>query len=194
MHRPIRALAAAAVAAAALLLATTSGCSSSTATSPGKKGGSSASSSVSSPAVAAGDLKIVSPDKVAAKYLTPADVEKVAGIAGVKVVAKDPAKGAGGDINFADGKGLILMVNIGSAKWFANMKTSRNYREAVAGIGDEAFDGPSTEIMATLYQLGFRKSDDVVLLTTFLTAGDPPTARLDQDQLKQLAAIAMSRF
>ena len=139
-------------------------------------------------------MKIVSPDKVAAKYLTPADVEKVAGIAGVKVVAKDPAKGAGGDINFADGKGLILMVNIGSAKWFANMKTSRNYREAVAGIGDEAFDGPSTEIMATLYQLGFRKSDDAVLLTTFLTAGDPPTARLDQDQLKQLAAIAMSRF
>lgn len=156
-----------------------------------KAGSASGASSASS---TADDLKIVSPEKVAGTWLTAADVEKVAGVTGVKTVAKDPAKGAGGDINFSDGKGLVLMVNIGSAKWLANMKGTRNFREPVTGIGDEAFDGPSTEIMATLYQLGFRKGDDAALLTTYLEPGSPPRARLSQDQLKQLAAIAISRF
>jgi hypothetical protein len=190
MSRLARLLAAAL--AVGILLAV-AGCSTKAAA-PAMKTGSAGASAGSSAQTGAGDLRIVSPDKVAAKYLTPADVEKVAGITGVKVVAKNPSKGAGGDINFADGKGLILMVNVGSAKWFANMKTSRNYRGPVGGLGDEAFDGPSTEIMATLYQLGFRKSDNAALLTTYLVPGDPPTARLSQDQLKQLAAIAVSRF
>ena len=47
-----------------------------------------------------------------AQYLTVQDVEKITGLQGVKLVPRDPSKGAGGDLNFAnkDGK-LILMVN-----------------------------------------------------------------------------------
>lgn len=192
MSRSIRLFA---VALSACLVLAVAGCSSSTGASAVSSGApKSGSPSAATAATAVGDLKSASPEKVAAKWLTPADVEKVAGVRGVKVVAKDPMKGAGGDINFADGKGLILMVNIGAAKWFANMKTTRNYREPVAGLGDEAFDGPSTEIMATLYQFGVRKADNAAVLTTYLVAGDPPKARLSQDQLKQLAAIAISRF
>jgi hypothetical protein len=191
MPRSIRLLSAA---VAACLLLAVAGCSAGAGKAAASKTGSSSSSAGSSAATAAGDLRIVSPEKVAAKYLTAADVERVAGITGVRVVAKDPRKGAGGDLNFADGKGLVLLLNVGSAKWFTNMKTSNNYREPVSGLGDEAFDGPSTEIMATLYQLGFRKADNAALLTAFLDPGDPPKARLSQDQLKQLAAIAISRF
>ena len=46
-----------------------------------------------------------------AQYLTVQDVEKITGLHGVKLVPADPSKGAGGDLNFAnkDGK-LILMV------------------------------------------------------------------------------------
>jgi hypothetical protein len=33
-------------------------------------------------------------------YLTAADIEKVSGMTGVKLIPKDPSKGAGGNLNF----------------------------------------------------------------------------------------------
>jgi|BarGraIncu01121A_1022015.scaffolds.fasta_scaffold517949_1 hypothetical protein len=50
------------------------------------------------------------------------------------------------------------------------------------------YDSPVPE------SLGLRKADNAALLTTFLDPGDPPKARLSQDQLKQVGAIAISRF
>ena len=63
---------------------------------------------VSSASVAFSQTKAAS----GAQYLTVQDVEKITGLQGVKLVPRDPSKGAGGDLNFAnkDGK-LILMVN-----------------------------------------------------------------------------------
>jgi hypothetical protein len=55
----------------------------------------------------------------AADLLSTADVEKVGAMSGLQAVAKDPAKGAGGELNFADGaKKLVLMVMIQPASTY----------------------------------------------------------------------------
>jgi len=49
----------------------------------------------------------------AADILNVADVEKIGGMSGLQMVPKDPAKGAGGELNFAAATNkLVLMVMI----------------------------------------------------------------------------------
>ena len=51
------------------------------------------------------------------KYLTGADVDKAVGMKGVKLIPRGSVAGAGGDLNFADASGeLILMVQFTDAK------------------------------------------------------------------------------
>jgi len=127
------------------------------------------------------------------KLLTAADVEQVSGKTGVKAVPADSQAGAGGDLNFADETGeLIVMANFGDAAWFAAMKDSANYRGPVQGVGEEAFNGPTEDMGPKIYQLGAFEGQTGVLLTSFLDPGEGEPI-LPQPKLEELAAIVLER-
>jgi hypothetical protein len=127
--------------------------------------------------------------------LTAADVEKISGLKGIRIVPYDPSKGAGGDINLATSEGkLVVMGNFGDGARFDSEKVTPNYRKAIPGLGDAAFVGPSKDIMPTLYIVGFKKGDHTALLTTFFKGTNVKSTMLSVQQLKRLAAIVASRW
>jgi hypothetical protein len=126
------------------------------------------------------------------KYLTGADVEKISGLKGVTLVPRGSAAGAGGDLNFTDGSGeLVLMVQFADAKNFAGFKT-KYAKGAVSGIGDQAIQGGSMPGMADNL-LAFTKGAHCVVLTAF---GDFVNKKvyLTMDQLTSLAKLITSRL
>lgn len=126
----------------------------------------------------------------AADVLGVSDVEKAAGVSGVKLVPRDPAKGAGGDLNFAgpDGK-LFVMVRLYKGGRYAALK--RMYFAAeVPGVGDEAFAGPPG--VKQPYVIYLRRGDRAASVTTYFDRGGKP--RLTLAQLSDLARIVASRM
>ncbi len=100
------------------------------------------------------------------KYLTASDVERASGIKGVRQIPRGSVAGAGGDLNFTDDSGeLILMVQFADAKDFAGLKA--NYAKgAVGGVGDQAIQGASMPGMPDNL-LAFTKGTRLVVLTAF---------------------------
>lgn len=126
------------------------------------------------------------------KYLTVADVEKVSGISGIKLVPKDPGIGAGGDLNFAtaDGK-LVLMAGFHDASMYKKYSSDMIY-SAVKGIGEEGFVGPK---QGNHYILIFRKAQHTIALNSFFKFdGKPGDTMLTMDQLKQVAKLVEGRL
>ncbi len=139
------------------------------------------------------------------KLLTPADVERASGAAGVKTVARGSSAGAGGDLNFAtaDNK-LLLMVNFGDAQLYKRAREQKEmtvggtkypmelFAHAVTGVGDEAFASPPGKEQYVIYA---RKGDRAISVSTYL--GPPDTGmkpRLTEAQLKQIAALVFTRW
>lgn len=77
------------------------------------------------------------------KYLTVADIQKVTGLTGIKQVPRDPQKGAGGHLNFADDKGnMILLASFLTAEEFDFYKSEEGLvKEEMPGKA--AFHGQS---------------------------------------------------
>ena len=126
------------------------------------------------------------------KYLTAADVEKVTGVRGVRIIPRGSAAGAGGDLNFADDAGeLVLMVQFADARSFAGFK-SKYGKTAVSGVGDQAIQGGSMPGMPDNL-LAFTKGTHCVVLTAF---GDFVTKKvyLTVDQLTSLGKVIASRL
>jgi hypothetical protein len=126
------------------------------------------------------------------KYLTGADIEKVAGMKGVKLIPRDSAVGAGGDLNFADASGeLILMVQFTDAKNFSGFK-SKYTKGTVSGVGDQAIQGAAMPGMPDNL-LAFTKGTHCVVLTSF---GDFISKKtfLTIDQLTALGKLISSRL
>ncbi|MFC2164293.1 hypothetical protein ACFLT2_04780 [Acidobacteriota bacterium] len=128
------------------------------------------------------------------KRLTTNDVEKVTEIQGIKLIPRNPALGAGGDLNFAmEDNTLFLTVAIQDSSMYKQWKSEEGFFHAdVSGIGDEAFEGPS--IGEQRYILIFRKGKKAVSLSSFfdMKAGGKPF--LSQGQLRELAKIIISRL
>ncbi|MDH4218766.1 MAG: hypothetical protein OEZ52_10225 [Candidatus Aminicenantes bacterium] len=126
--------------------------------------------------------------------LTAEDVEKVTGIQGLKLVPKNPQIGAGGDLNFAQPDGTILLiVMMQKASMYDTWKSQEGYFHAdVNDIGDEAFEGPG--FGEYRYILVFQKGKNAYSLSSFfnMQAGGEPY--LSQDQLRELAKIIVSRL
>jgi len=104
------------------------------------------------------------------QYLTVQDVEKITGLQGVKLVPPDPSKGAGGDLNFAnkDGK-LILMANrnLFSDMLYSQTKNMKGaVKQDIQGVGDAAFTGPAGNLQ---YFVSFKKGKGSGTVATFLT-------------------------
>ena len=120
-----------------------------------------------------------------AQYLTVQDVEKITGLHGVKLVPPDASKGAGGDLNFAnkDGK-LILMVQRmpnSDVLYSQTRKMDGTVKADIQGVGDAAFIGPPGNYP---YFLAFKKGKGSGTVTTF--PGDTAML-LTIDQLKRVA-------
>ena len=120
-----------------------------------------------------------------APYLTVQDVEKITGLQGVKLVRPDASKGAGGDLNFAnkDGK-LILMSNrsLSSDMFYSQTKNMKvAFKEDIQGVGDAAFIGPPGNYP---YFVAFKKGKGSGSVATFL--GFTGTL-LPIDQVKKVA-------
>ena len=120
-----------------------------------------------------------------APYLTVQDVEKITGLHGVKLVPPDASKGAGGDLNFADKDGkLILMVNrnLSSDMFYSQTKNMKDTVKAdITGLGDAAFIGPAGMLQ---YFVSFKKGKGSGTVSTFL--GFTGTL-LPIDQVKKVA-------
>jgi hypothetical protein len=78
-----------------------------------------------------------------------ADIEKAAGLKGVKAVPRDPSKGATGMLNFADAQGALVFTatfEIITPEALAKTKASPSWKGLikgpVSGLGDEAYMGP----------------------------------------------------
>jgi hypothetical protein len=127
--------------------------------------------------------------------LTIADVEEVSRLTGVKTVEPRSMPGAGGDVNFVSAEGkLVLIATFNDGGDFDPLKHTENYREPISGLGDAAFVGPSKDVIATLYEVGFKKGDHTVLLVTFFKTGTITDTVISMDQLKELAGIVLSRL
>jgi hypothetical protein len=124
--------------------------------------------------------------------LTVAEVEKVAGVTGVKMVSRNAMTGAGGDLNFAgaDGK-MLLMVRFATASLYDSVKKGSTFNALVPGLGDEAFNAPPG---TTPYALYVKKGAKAMSLTSFISTTKPYAPRLTMDQLKALAAIVLPRL
>ena len=130
-----------------------------------------------------------------AKLLTAADVSKVTGLAGVSLIPQDPSKGAGGDLNFAlpNGKQILLVTFLDTNGYNQSKAMKGVYGGAVAGVGDEAFIGKVMGMDSILY---FRKGARGAALSSFIDTdkGWPGSPYVNQQQLRQLAALILSRM
>lgn len=126
------------------------------------------------------------------KYLTIADVEKVSGISGIKLVPKNPSIGAGGDLNFATAdEKLVVMAGFHGASMYQRYSPEMIH-STVKGFGEEAFIGPK---QGNHYILVFRKAQHTVAINSYFKLdGKPGETMLTMDQLKQLAKIVEGRL
>lgn len=127
------------------------------------------------------------------KYLTVADVQKVSGIAGVKVSQSTPRT-----IHFANADGRAILV----AK-FLNVKIYNKADAAkmglvksdVSGIGEEAYCGPNAE---TPYVLTFKKGPLCVELSSLFNQNDFQAGKMmlyiSLDKLEALGKLIASRI
>ncbi len=128
------------------------------------------------------------------ELLTAQDIEEVTGIQEIKSVPKNPQMGAGGDLNFAQQDGtIILIAMIQDSSMYDIWKNQEGYFHAsVPDLGDEAFEGPG--FGEHRYILFFRKGKKAFSLSSFFNMGAGGVPYLSQDQLRQLANIIISRL
>jgi hypothetical protein len=126
------------------------------------------------------------------KYLTASDMEKATGLKGINLVPRGSVAGAGGDLNFTDSSGeLILMVQFTDARSYAGFK-AKYAKGTAAGIGDEAVMGAIVPGMAENL-LAFRKGAHCVVLTAFADFVNQ-RVYLTVDQLTALGRLIASRL
>ncbi len=127
-----------------------------------------------------------------AQALTVQDVEKAGGLTGVKTVAKDPSKGAGGELNFAgaDDK-LVLMVMIQPASMYEFWKKQYGAKaQPVANLGSEAYRSAPGGFIGYVF---FLKGSQGVWVQSMGWKKDG-SASFTAAQLEQLARAAAAKL
>jgi hypothetical protein len=127
-------------------------------------------------------------------YLTAADIEKVSGITGVKLVPKDPSKGAGGNLNFAAADdNLIVMVQIVSKSYYEGFKEVCKENSEIKGLGDQAMSG-ATFPGYPENMVAFTKGNTCIALVVFGNMKEIGKNMLTIEQTSELAKIISSRL
>jgi len=127
------------------------------------------------------------------KYLAVADIEKVTGLSDLKQVPREPRKGAGGHLNFADKNGsMILTASFLTAQEYGFYRNEKRMLKAtIPGVGDGAMTGPAADPQ---YMFLARKGDKCVALSTFVDPANPEKTLLTMDQLIALGKIVVERL
>lgn len=133
---------------------------------------------------------------VAESLLTPADLQSVTGLAGVKTVPFDSKSPALiGDVNLVDASGnLLATVVVGdSERWEEWLTDGYSVSEPVAPpVGDESFVGPNPDVSPVLTIFAFRKGEVAVIIETTLDGNGE--AVLSTEQLRAIADIVVGRL
>ncbi|MCL4465908.1 MAG: hypothetical protein M1389_07770, partial [Chloroflexi bacterium] len=129
----------------------------------------------------------------AAKLLTVADVERVTGLSGVRLIPYNASAGAGGDINFGDKDGsLILMLKLSSNTPYNTMKNDARYSSGpISGIGNDAFGIPSPLNPKESFGVAFLKGTQAATLSTYFSGNG---LAVSIDKIQELAKLAASRM
>jgi hypothetical protein len=131
-----------------------------------------------------------------ATLLTPADVESVSGLTGLKTVPYDPKVGAGGNVNIAEADGqLVAMLIVQDAEYYDAWKSDGEtfLSDYTPAVGDESFIGPDASVTPDSYIFAFRQGEYAVVLDTFFRV-QGVTKILSVEQLAELAKIVSSRL
>lgn len=143
----------------------------------------------SGPAHGQGDAAI---DPACEKLLPVAAVAKASGQSDLKLIAYNPAVGAGGTCNYASGgQTMILLVTLDRSarpERFERYKKDRMYRKdqkPISGLGDEAFSSGETIVVA-------RRGKTFVALSAFKKI-DPKTAKIGKPYLTREQLIDLAR-
>jgi hypothetical protein len=127
-------------------------------------------------------------------YLTATDIEKVAGMTGVKLIPKDPGIGAGGNLNFAAADdNLIVMVQIVSKSYYEGFKEVCKENSEIKGLGDQAMSG-ATFPGYPENMVAFTKGNNCIALVVFGNMNEIGTNMLTIEQTSELAKIIASRL
>lgn len=138
-------------------------------------------------------MKNSNPD--AAALLTVADVEKVTGMSGVKLVKQGSSPDAVGRLNFAAEDGtLVAIMNIGDAVAFDQSMQGMYFSKVTTGTGDMCFVGPSSQVSPTLTLFAAAKGDHAVIMKTFLREKGSTETWVSIDQLQALTGVALQRW
>ncbi|MFZ6756079.1 hypothetical protein ACO0K9_02575 [Undibacterium sp. Ji50W] len=137
-------------------------------------------------------LAALSCSAVASDLLSVADIEKTTGLSGVQSVPKDPVKGAGGELNFANAeKKLVAIVMIQDASMFDFWnKQYGKLGTSVSGLGSDAFQ---TKPGSAIPYVVFKKSGKAVWIQS-MGWDKAGKANLNDEQLLGLAKLAASRL
>jgi hypothetical protein len=129
---------------------------------------------------------------IAADMLSVADLEKITGLTGVHATPKDQAKGAGGDLNFANADNkLIAMVMIQDAGMFDFWKKQYGkLTDPVPNLGLEAFQTKPGSAIAYVF---FHKGNKGVWIQS-MGWNKKGAANITDAQLLELARLAASRM
>jgi hypothetical protein len=127
------------------------------------------------------------------ELLSAADVIKVSGLTGAKLIPKNPGIGAGGALNFATAdRKLIVMVQVENKSQYIGYK-KYFFKAAVKGLGDEAMQG-ATVPNSPSNLVAFTKGTNCVALTVFGDQNNPGKNMLTIEQTIELAKIIVSRI
>lgn len=128
----------------------------------------------------------------AADVLTVDDLQKISHLQSLKLIPKDPAKGAGGDLNFADGDNklvAIIMVQDVSMYDFWEKQFGKN-ANSIPDLGDKGFQ---TKPGAFISYIVFKKGKQAVWIQS-MGWGKDGHPNFNNDQLCELAKLAASRL
>jgi hypothetical protein len=127
-------------------------------------------------------------------YLSAKDIEKVAGITGVKLIQKDGTKGAGGHLNFAaSDDNLIVMIQFVHISQYEGYKLVCKEISEIKGLGDQAMKG-STIISYPENVVVFTKGNTCIALMVYGNLNDLGKNMLTIEQTTELAKIIASRI
>lgn len=131
------------------------------------------------------------------KFISAADIAKITGITGLKIIPRNPSKGAGGDLNYANTQGeMVIMFQFLSSSFFEEFKkVPQMYGTPLKleGTDMDILIGPPKPPQ---YALIFKKGLYTVSISSFFNFGGakPGTLYVEMPKIKELAKLIASRL
>jgi hypothetical protein len=131
------------------------------------------------------------------KYISAADIAQITGITGLKTIPRDPSKGAGGNLNYANANGeMVIMFQFLSSSYFEEFKKAPKMYGTPLKLEGTEMDiliGPPNPPQ---YALIFKKGLYTVSISSFFNFGGPKpgTLYVEMPKIKEIAKLIASRL